>query len=162
MIKGFALIVALLTLLATQTTSTVWDDWNVYTSNNNSTVHAISIPATPANFTRYANTSDYSSRKNQYRYKYNYVVSGIECNIYCGPRSFLIKDSGSGNYICQRDQSSQFWGGQSGYGTQCIPDVDLNFVCSEVVNDLGNVGACDMSVYTNHAFYTNYECCYDN
>jgi hypothetical protein len=136
-----------------------------FAAANYAYVHNITRPTTPNLFVRYVDTtpsqSSYTVRANQYKYTFVITVAGTVCNLYCGPRAFLIIDS-KGNFVCWRDQDPNFWGSQPAYGKICIPDVEKTPACNVAVPTLFSVGYCDMVAYILISGYSNYECCYDD
>jgi hypothetical protein len=114
----------------------------------------------PSGFTRYVDStnSSYSTRANQYKYTAN--IFATTCSIYCGPRSFLTRDS-SNYLICQRDNTVNFWGASSpsGYQQYCIPDTDKNSNCGLIIPILSGYTACDSKNYASGP-YSSYQCCY--
>jgi hypothetical protein len=103
-------------ILSLSNCTNAWDTWNINIQNKVSVSPAFSIPALPSGWSRNYNPNNsnhlsstpYTTRKYQYLNYYNYT--GGQCLLYCGPRSFLIQDS-DGLLICQRDNTSSYWGG---------------------------------------------------
>lgn len=149
-------------LILSQAEDPIWEGWNNYATLNPSVIQSYPYPAIPFNYiSRYSDNSliptTYSTRQNQYRYSFR--QGPLQCNIYCGLRSFLSVD-GQGNLICKRDMSSQFWGNfGTKYNSQCIPDIDKSPYCASKFPVLANVGACDNAKYQNTVYNTS-QCCY--
>lgn len=159
MIKSFLLVTLLVWLASTQ--GNTWSSWNSWATANPTIIGTYTKPAKPDGFTRWTDTAtaqnSYKSRPNQYRYIYSAGMFG-ECNVYCGPRSFLTLDT-NGRLVCQRDPT--FWNKLQGYGSYCIPDVDKTPACSEYSPEMSTVGGCDMGVYGTWPGY-KYQCCYND
>ena len=105
-----ALLLALLSL-----SSASWAAWN---SNPIATAfNTLSLPQHPNLPYLWSRVpSGWSDRKNQYAFDFQ----GL-CTMYCSPRSWLV-ESGSGRYLCQRDQHPNYWGSVSGHTEYCFPD----------------------------------------
>lgn len=129
-ISLYLIVIVILSL--SSCTTLPWQAWNDAIASNGGnplTNTGFTIPTIPTNWKRNYGTgainTTYTTRKNQYLYFY---TSGAKtCKVYCGPRSFLIKDA-NGAFICQRDTSSSYWGSiqdssNNNYDQYCIPNV---------------------------------------
>jgi hypothetical protein len=167
------LIVGILGILgACNCISTPWISWNeAISANNGVPVNTFTIPNAPhlwkRNFGVDQINSNYTNRSNQYLNYY--AVKNIgNCLVYCGPRSFLIVDS-NGLYICQRDTTSNYWGGISNvygdsYSQYCIPNVpNANSAACGYTNISSNLQAsCNSGNIPSPYLNVYYSCCYEN
>lgn len=135
-----------------------WDSWNNDIVTHGGPIDNSYIPAIPTGIKRNKGADQIESnltlRKNQYMFYYN--SGGIigTCKLYCGPRSFLTKDSTNTYYTCYRDQSTLYYGAGS-YPSNCVPDVSGS--CSAT----GLSSSCSASsIPANYQALGFTSCCY--
>lgn len=100
-IKTTMLVLALLACLGSCTS--IWDQWNIDIINNSGNpLSSYSYPSPPlvlGAYQIYRNAASITPNR-RYQYSYYFNIPGLPtCNIYCGPRSYLVVD-GSGAYVC--------------------------------------------------------------
>ena len=104
--KSFSLI--LFAILICLSTSHPWNDWHNVTFSHISPFPTPLPVGTGYYVSRYnpGNATFAASRKAQYQWQIHSNNGILQCNIYCGPKSYMTVDPNNpNNIVCKRDMS---------------------------------------------------------